>query len=96
MNFTSRLGDLSTNDPCGAPPRPSSTASPDVLCNMIPVHRLTDAWVPHNCPGAGPHGAVTSLVPTTVLVNMKYKSIIGSGISCGSKIATGSGNILVG
>ena len=96
MTPVSRLGDLSTADPCGAPPRPSSSASPDVFTNGIKTHRQSDSWVPHACPSSPPHGAVTVSGSSTVFVNGKQISRIGDPISCGSTIAQGSGNVFSG
>ena len=96
MAAVSRLGDLSTGDPCGAPPRPSSGASGNVFANGIAVHREGDPWVPHPCPGSPPHGAVTVSGSGTVFVNGHAISRIGDPISCGSSIAEGSPNVFAG
>lgn len=96
MPAVSRLGDLSTGDPCGAPPRPSAAGSPNVFVNSIAVHREGDAWVEHACPSSSPHGAVTVSGSGTVFVNGHAISRIGDPISCGSSIASGSPNVFAG
>jgi len=96
MPAVSRLGDLSTADPCGAPPRPSNSASPNVFANSIPVHRQGDSWEPHACPSASPHGATTVSGSSTVFANGKQLSRIGDPISCGSTIAQGSSDVFSG
>lgn len=96
MAGVSRLGDLSTTDPCGAPPRTSSSASPDVFTNGIKTHRQTDSWEPHSCPSSAPHDAVTVSGSSAVFVNGKQISRIGDPISCGSTIAQGSSNVFSG
>lgn len=93
MPAVSRLGDLSTSDPCGAPPRPSSGASSDVFTNSIATHRQGDSWVEHACPASSPHGATTVSGSKNVFVNGKQISRIGDPISCGSSIAQGSSNV---
>lgn len=91
-----RLGDLSTLDPCKAPPRPNVVGSGNVFVNGIPVHRLGDAWAPHPCPGLPPHTAVTATGSGTVFVNGFPIARIGDKIICGSTIAVGSGNVFAG
>ena len=93
MPGVARIGDASTADPCGAAPRPSSSASPNVYVNSKNVHRLGDAWVPHACPNSSPHGAVTSSGSGTVFVNGKPIARAGDSISCGSTIAGKSDNV---
>ncbi len=92
----SRLGDLSTPDPCKAPPRASIQGSGNVFVNGIPVHRVGDAWAPHACPGSPPHAATTAVGSATVFVNGMPISRLGDLISCGSTIAVGSGNVFAG
>lgn len=96
MPGVARLGDMSTGDPCGAPPRPNAAASPNVFVNNIPAHRLGDAWSPHACPGSPPHGATTVSGSSTVFVNNIPVARIGDAISCGSTIATGSADVIAG
>jgi len=96
MPAVTRLGDNSTGDPCGAPPRPSSGASGDVFVNSIAVHRQGDSWAPHACPSSPPHGATLSSGSSTVYVNGKQIGRIGDPISCGSSVAVGSGDVFAG
>jgi len=96
MPAVTRLGDYSTGDPCGAPPRPSSEGSGDVYANGIPVHRENDAWEPHACPGSSPHGATLLAGSGTVFANGKQLGRIGDPISCGSTVDTGSGDVFAG
>lgn len=93
MTNVSRKGDLSTGDPCGAPPRGSSQGSPNVFTNKIETHRATDAWLPHACPSSAPHGATTSNGSPNVFVNGLKIARVNDPISCGSTIAAGSPNV---
>lgn len=90
-----RLGDLSTSDPCGAPARPNNKASSNVFVNSKGVHRITDSWVEHPCPGSPPHGATTTSGSSNVFVNSLAVARVSDSISCGSTIATGSSNTFV-
>lgn len=96
MAAVTRLGDMSTGDPCGAPPRPSSGASGDVFVNGIAVHRQSDSWTPHSCPDSPPHGANLSSGSSTVYVNSLQCGRIGDPISCGSSVAAGSSDVFAG
>ena len=96
MLNAARLGDLSTSDPCGAPPRPNTAGSPNVFINNLPAHRLSDPWAPHACPGSSPHGAVTASGSSTVFINNLPAARLSDAISCGSSIAMGSPNVLFG
>jgi len=91
-----RLGDLSTSDPCGAPPRPNISASSNVFFNNLGAHRQGDEWALHACPGSSPHPATTSSGSSSVFINNMPAARIGDAISCGSTIATGSDNIHIG
>ena len=94
-----RLGDTSTPDPCLAPPRPTIVGSGDVFVNGLAAHRLGDSWAPHSCvlpTPQPPHQAVTSSGSGSVYVNGKPLARVGDTISCGSVIATGSGNVFAG
>ena len=91
-----RLVDVSTADPCGAPPRPNVQGSGDVFVNGMPAHRLGDAWAPHACPKDPPHPAVTASGSSTVFVNGLPLARLSDAISCGSTIAQGSGDVFAG
>lgn len=91
MPAVSRLGDLSTGHG-GWPARPSTSASPNVFVNGIAVNRVGDTWATHDNDGDD-HDGTTSSGSGTVLVNGLKVARIGDAISCGDKIATGSGNV---
>lgn len=91
-----RLGDTSTPDPCGAPPRPNIVGSGDVFVNGLSAHRLGDDWAPHACPSSPPHPATMAAGSGSVFVNGMPLARLGDGISCGSTIAVGSGNVFAG
>lgn len=93
MPKVSRLGDSSTGDPCGAPPRDSTGGSPNVYTNKIRTHRKTDQWAPHACPSSPPHGAATTGGSPDVYVNGLPIARVNDTISCGSTIAEGSPNV---
>ena len=79
-----REGDNSTADPCGAPPRPASSFSPNVFINGKAAVREGDSWAPHNCPGQGHHNAVSIGCSSKIFVNGKGIFRKGDSISCGS------------
>ena len=86
----------STADPCGAPPRiPSATSSNVAACGELVV-RQGDAYLPHACPGAPPHGATAAAGSGTVNVNGKALHREGDAISCGSVGANGCADVNVG
>jgi uncharacterized Zn-binding protein involved in type VI secretion len=93
MPAVTRLGDKSTSDPCGAPARPNNKASENVFADGLGVHRKTDSWEEHSCPGSPPHGATTTSGSPTVFVNSLPIARIGDTISCGSTIAEGSSTV---
>jgi uncharacterized Zn-binding protein involved in type VI secretion len=88
-------GSASTGDPCGAPPRAPSAFSGDVFIEGKPVVRQGDAYLPHACPGAPPHGATASAGSPNVNVNGKPIHRVGDAISCGSSGANGAGSVNV-
>ena len=92
-----RLGDMSSGHPHCYPARPSTSASVDVFCNNIGVHRLGDSWATHGaCPAHAPHGGIASSGSSTVYVNGKPVCRIGDAISCGDTMATGSADVFAG
>ena len=93
MPAVTRVGDDSTADPCGAPPRPAAAGSGDVFTNTIPTVRVGDAYAPHACPSSAPHDATASSGSGNVFVNKIAVHRIGDAISCGSASATGSPNV---
>lgn len=92
MPAISTLTKNSTSDPCGAPPRPPLTASPDVFAENLAVHREGDSWVLHPC-GVVMHGATTSSGSPTVFINNQPLARVGDLISCGSTIAEGASTV---
>lgn len=84
MPHVVRLGDLCTGHGCW-PPRGNCTASPNVLTNNIPQHRLTDKWPPHCCPAVGCHPGTTVQGSPNVFVNMLAIARQGDAVSCGSR-----------
>lgn len=95
MPGIARLGDISTSDPCLAPPRINIEASTTVFANNKGVHRVGDAWLSHSCPGDRPHNATLLRGSNNVFANGKAVGRIGDPISCGSFVASGSSNVLV-
>jgi uncharacterized Zn-binding protein involved in type VI secretion len=96
MPAVTRLGDNSTDDPCGAPARANDVASSNVFVNSKAVHRKGDGWDNHACPSSAPHDATTTSGSGTVFVNSKAITRVGDSISCGSTIAQGSANVFAG
>lgn len=94
MPAITRLGDYCTGHDCH-PPRPSTQGSPDVFVNGIPVHRVGDLWGPHSCDGP-PHTSILIQGAPGVLVNGQPVGRVGDLIACGSFVATGSPDVIVG
>ena len=94
---TARKGDTDTGH--GAyPPRANTGGSGNVFINSTPAHRLGDAWASH-CKTVKPydcHGASTAAGSGTVFVNGKALARVGDAVSCGSSIASGSGDVFTG
>lgn len=96
MPAVTRLGDLCTGHGCW-PPRPSSEASPNVFVNSIAAHRQYDGWASHCCPSIPEcHASVLAAGSSTVYVNGRQLGRIGDPVACGSKVATGSGDVFAG
>lgn len=89
-----RLGDLCTGHGCH-PPRPNVSASSDVFCNGIGVHRQGDAWAIHAC-GSDVHAGVLAQGSSTVFVNGQQIGRAGDPVSCGSVAALGSPSVFAG
>ena len=78
------------------PPRPSIAGSGNVLINNCGAHRKGDAWLPHPSPSPSPpHPGSASAGSPNVFTNSKAQCRIGDPVSCGSSMATGSGNVIV-
>ncbi len=95
MPPVTRLGDICTGHGC-FPPRPSISSSPNVYANGIPVIRLGDAYMPHGCSHCSPHPGNLASGSSTVFVNGLPVGRIGDIINCGSSVAVGSPDVLIG
>lgn len=99
MPPVTRLGDLCTGHEC-FPARKSVSGSPDVFVNSKPAHRQSDSWDTHCCTHPdmphGCHNGVLASGSSTVYVNGRQLGRIGDPVSCGSTVATGSGNVFAG
>ncbi|HJU70395.1 MAG TPA: PAAR domain-containing protein [Paucimonas sp.] len=91
MPSAARLADICTGHGSYGS-RPNISGSPDVFINNLPAHRTGDAWMTHNGP-RGPHGGVQATGSPTVFVNGRPLARVGDLVSCGSIVATGSGNV---
>lgn len=89
-----RLTDQCSGHGC-FPSRPNASASPDVFVNGLASHRLGDSWQPHGCAVCPPHGGSAAGGSPNVFVNGLPKCRIGDPVSCGSSMATGSGDVIV-
>ena len=85
-----RLGDVSTDDPCGAPSRANSQGCAISFINDLPIHCAGHNWQPHACPLSPPHGAVTSTGSPNTFAESLPIARIGDQIACGSTCKTGS------
>ena len=93
MPASVRLGDVCTGHP-PFPPRPSTSASPNVHANAIPVHRVGDSWDKH-CAGKSCHPSVAASGSPNVHANGIPKGRIGDSVACGSSMASGSPNVFI-
>ena len=96
MSGLIRVGDLSTSDPCGAPPHAPTSGSSDVIINGLSAVRVGDPYEDHACPGDSPHPSTATGGSSTVFINGKAAHRIGDSISCGSTASNGSSNVNVG
>ncbi|MBQ7170248.1 MAG: PAAR domain-containing protein [Synergistaceae bacterium] len=99
MPAVTRKGDSCTGHSCW-PSRNSTEGSPDVYVNGIPAHRQGDSWETHccthpDCPH-GCHSGSLSSGSSTVYVNGQQLGRVGDPVSCGSTVASGSGNVFAG
>ena len=99
MPQVTRQGDMCSGHEC-FPPRNSTSGSPDVYVNGIPAHRQGDTWAEHTCTHSDtPHGTHNSTLASgssSVYVNNLQLGRVGDPVSCGSSVATGSGNVYAG
>ncbi|WP_454255183.1 PAAR domain-containing protein [Pseudomonas sp. Marseille-Q8238] len=96
MAAVTRLGDTCTGHGCW-PPRPSSSASPDVFVNGRAAHRQGDEWAAHTCPSIPEtHASTLAAGSSTVRVNGLPLGRTGDPVACGSRVAEGSPNVFAG
>lgn len=96
MPKVARLGDICTGHGCWSP-RPSSSGSPNVKVNGIPIHRVGDSWSVHCCPTIPEcHSGVLASGSSSVKVNGIAVGRVGDPVSCGGVVATHSPNVSVG
>lgn len=95
MPQATRLNDNCTgHDAC--PPRPLIEGSPNVFTNGRNQGRVGDSYTLHGCIEHPPHGGVIASGSKTVFVNGKQAGRIGDPVSCGSSVAEGSPNVIIG
>jgi len=94
MPGAARLTDICTGHGCW-PPRANASASSDVFANSLGAHRVGDAWQAHCCPGSGCHGGVLAAGSPNIFANGRAWGRCGDPVSCGSSVATCSGNVIL-
>lgn len=72
------------------------SGSPTVIINGLPVCRMGDVGTPHFKPDNAPHPEFVAAGSSTVLVNGIPLARMGDPMTCGSMIAAGSPNVIVG
>lgn len=77
------------------PPRKNTSSSGDVIINGKGALRQSDGFEPH-CVGPSCHTGVVAAGSGTVFINGLAAARIGDPIDCGSFIAQGSGDVLIG
>ncbi|WP_116131180.1 PAAR domain-containing protein [Tropicimonas sp. IMCC34043] len=95
MPAVTRRGDMGTGH-ADWPARASVGGSGDVFVNGIPVHRNGDGWAVHCNPPGQCHASALAGGSSTVFANGKGGGRVGDAVACGSKVATGSGNVFAG
>ncbi len=95
MPPVTRLGDDCTGHGC-FPPRPSVSSSPNVYANGIPVIRVGDAYAAHGCSICSSHTGDLASGSATVFVNGLPVGRIGDSVTCGSSVAVGSPDVIIG
>ena len=94
MPGAARLGDRCTGHSCYNP-RNNVEASRDVITNDLGAHRQGDAWASHSCRGSS-HTGNLAQGSSTVWINDRQAGRIGDPVNCGSKVQTGSDNVIIG
>lgn len=95
MPPVTRLGDVCTGH-ASWPPRPNTSASPNVFVNSIAVHRKGDSWAVHCNHQPVCHASVLASGSGTVFTNNIDTARIGDPVACGSSVAQGSPNVFAG
>lgn len=95
MPGAARLGDS-----CGGhgrcwPPRKNVSGSPDTFINGLPAHRQYDTWLRHGRGRCRPHGGKLVGGSPAVLTNGLPQGRIGDSINCGSRLVTGSPDVII-
>lgn len=91
-----RISDMSSIDPCFAPPHAPIVGSSNVFVDGIPAVRVGDKYALHSCPGSPPHLSTAAKGSSTVFVNGMPVHRIGDKISCGSTAMNGSTDVSAG
>ncbi|MBR2519744.1 MAG: PAAR domain-containing protein [Selenomonadaceae bacterium] len=90
-----RLGDVcSGHDSC--PPRPLVEGSPNVYINGAPAGRVGDMLAAHGCFIHPAHTGVIASGSSKVYINGRPAGRVGDPVSCGSVMAQGSPNVIIG
>lgn len=94
MSAATFKGAMCTGHDC-YPPRPNLEGDDDVTVNGIPIHLVGHKWPIHVC-GNSSHDGVLVSGSTTVAVGDFGIGRIGDMVSCGSLVAEGSPDVLIG
>ena len=76
--------------PTFCPPRPCTQGRPDTFVNGRPAHRQGDKWGPHK------HGSTLCDGSPKVFTNGKKQGRLRDPVCCGSKVAEGSPDTIIG
>jgi len=80
----SRMADITTGHGCYAP-SVGITASPNVLINGLPAHKVGDSFTPHTC-GNDVHGDVAAVGSTKVIINGSGAMRLGDTLAPGGAL----------
>jgi len=94
MPAATRLGDRCSGHKCW-PPRPSITASENVIINGKGAVRTSDTYSVHCCKYACHPGQLAE-GSSSVFINGLPAGRIGDAVNCGSVAAQGSENVFIG
>lgn len=89
-----RLNDMCTGHGC-FPPRKNISASNNVFINGRGAVRVGDQWEVHCCDDSC-HSSQQAVGSRSVFVNAQPLARVGDMIMCGSRVATGSGDVFAG